>query len=521
MRDKSSAPLLVVIFLFVVGYATLDVMLATSGPLATAAKWIGVPMVLLSLVYPKVGLGILSFMCFYGDYYKKLAVYHGIVSMQTVIEVLALNMAVLGAILTGTFFQMIRSSRWPSKPIILIFVFSILAAGIQMLSSAPLTTRVQGAVNGGLYLAIAAVIGYFYPTRDSSLKLSRLQFLLGIPWLLSAAWQYFYGFSDVDEYYARTFLSPVFSTHFFMEKPRVFGFAGSVPAFGAIAFCCVFGVWHFFRTHTHRLFYLFGSLLYIAILVISAQRTAILMVPIILVVYQLFKTRGGTKLFYGVTVCSMLLLIASSNFLLSKISVVEDDLISMTGDSGLTAQVVRVGTYTDRIKGWTRLTKLSSYTLLGTGRSEEPLTFHDDDYSHDAINSILISYGVLGLLVAVMGVTWILFVMHKSVLSTQDVRDRETMAFSIAVITVILTLGTMGGSNFHTVPINLLFATFLGHAASVINRLDNDKRSALKKSREDESFEATFIAKNARLGMPRHCGRIKPSSSIPTPMGGS
>lgn len=510
MRDKSSAPLVVVILLLLVGYITLDVMLSTSGPLATAAKWIGVPLVLVSLAYPKMGLGILSFMCFYGDYYKKLAVYHGIVSMQTVIEVLALNMAVLGAILTGTLFKMIRSGRWPSKPIILIFCFSVLATCIQMAGSGPLTTRVQGAVNGGLYLAIAAVIGYFYPTRDSSLRLGQLQFILGIPWLLAAAWQFFYGFSEVDEYYARTFLSPVFSTHFFMENPRVFGLAGSVPAFGAISFCCVFGIWHFFRTHKHRLFYLCGSILYIVVLFLSAQRTAILMVPIIIVVYHLFKTRNGTRLFYIATVSSILILIASSNFLLSKISMIEDDLIAITGDVGFTARVVRVGTYTDRIKGWTRLTKLSSYTLLGTGRPDEPLTFQDEDYSHDAINSILINYGVIGLLVTIAGIAWILAVMHKAVLRTKDIRDRETMAFSIAVITVILTLGTMGGSNFHTVPMNLLFATFLGHAVAVINRIYDENKVTLSSKGPTEPSPGNRFESKRNMA-----GRFRPCSSAP------
>ncbi len=519
MREKSAASLFVVIFLLVIGYATLDVMLSASGPLATAAKWIGVPLILISLVYPKAGLGVLSLMCFYGDYYKKLAVYNGIVSMQTVMEVLALNMAILGAILAGTVFKIIRSGKWPSKPIVLIFIFSVLATGIQLIGSGPFTTRVQGAVNGGLYLSLAAVIGYYYSDKDSSLKLSRWQFMLGIPWLLAAIWQFFYGFSEVDEYYARTFLSPVFSTHFFMEKPRIFGFAGSVPAFGAISFCCVFGLWHLARSHHHRFLYFSGSILYLVTLVLSAQRTALLIVPIILIVYQLFKTRTGTRLFYIGAVSSMVILIASSNYLLSKISLVEDDLISMTGDAGLTAQVVRVGTYTDRIKGWTRLTKLNSYSLLGTGRSEEPLKFQDDDYSHDAINSILISYGVLGLFIAIAGVTWILSTMHKVVLNTKDMKDRETMAFSIAVITVILSLGTMGGSNFHTVPINLLFATFLGHAASVINRLADEKK-ALKRKNESEKAMLAKQLQSPAINAGQSAGRFRPQRSFSSTVGG-
>lgn len=467
MKSSPLAILVILVAFVAAAYATVDVMTGHTGPLAVAAKWVGIIMTLVCFLKPKTGLVWLSFMCFYGDFYKKLAVCYGSASMDTVIEVLAVNMAAVGALIAGSIVQM--RSRPPQKGVLVTLLVAFGITGLLMLTSGPLTSRVQMAVNGGLYLGVAAVVAYQYPQPGSSLKLSRFQYLLGIPWVLMACWQYIYGFADMDWYYAKTFLSPVYSVQFFQEDPRVFGLAGTASAFGAIVYCCLFGLWSFFFRKDNRLLYLLGSVIYLAGLVVSTQRTILLMPVIVFAVMFMFHSRARTKLFYATLIPLALALIASSAFLLSMIGQANDSLVQTTGESGWASNVVRLGTYSDRLKGWTRLTKLSSYSLFGTGTSDEPIEYSDEEFAHDAINSILKNFGVVGLALALVTVTLGLKAMHRAIQRVSDPQHRHIITFVAATVSVTLLLTAGGGSNLHTVPFNLLLATLLGHALALFD----------------------------------------------------
>lgn len=471
MRSSPLTIVMVIASFAAVLYATLDVMIGFTGPLAIAAKWIGIAFVLISFARPKVGMVLLALFCFYGDFYKKMAVVYGTVSMETVIEVLAINMAILGAIIAGTINKMFLIGPRPHRAVIVVGLITLLLTGLLMLTNGGLASRVQLAVNGGLYLGLAAVIGYLYSKKGESLRLSRLHFLLGIPWIVVACYQYAFGFSDADYFYAATYLSPVFSNHFFMEHARVFGLAGSASAYGAITLLFTYGIWRIWQSDSHRLFWLMGSVVYFIGLVISTQRTILVQPFLVLIVWRLFRSRAATQLFYLFTVITALLCIGFSNVMLSKLDAIDANLRSLTGDSGWAAQVLRVGTFSDRLQGWTRLTRPESYSLFGTPSEQgEVISFADENYAHDMINVILINYGLLGL-IAVMLVLWFMLKRsHATVFKIEDPNDRSTLAFILANLAVSMLLGLFGGGNLHTVPLNLLVATLAGHGVAILVR---------------------------------------------------
>lgn len=452
-------------------YAILDVMMGQTGPLAIAAKWVGIGMVVASFLRPKAGLFILGILCFYGDFYKKLAVVYGTASMDTVIEVLAINMAVVGAIIAGTLNQIFLNGRRPHRSVIVVGLLSLFVSGLLMLTEGALSSRVQFAVNGGVYLALAGVIGYQYPQPGQSFALSRMHYLLGLPWVVVAVYQYFYGFSDMDYVYARTNLSPVFSAQFYMENARVFGLAGSASAYGAVTLLFTYGLWRIFQPGARTVGWVLGSLVYFVGLVVSTQRTSMIQPFLVLAVWQLFTSRAGTRAFYAVTVMSAVLLISLSGVLLNNLEPVDSFLRSITGDHGWAAQVIRVSTFSDRLKGWSRLTKPESYSLFGTKQdSSVPLGFDDDDFAHDMVNSILINHGAAGLLACAVVLVLTVRKAHAMVFQVKNARDRSTMAFILACLSLNLLLTLLGGSNIHTVPINLICVTFAGHIVAILAR---------------------------------------------------
>ena len=467
-----SNPLIIIMVAFAAAiYAILDVMMGQIGPLAIAAKWTGIGMVVVSFLRPKAGLFILGILCFYGDFYKKLAVVYGTASMETVIEVLAINMAVVGAIIAGTMNQIFLNGRRPHRSVIMVALLSLFIAGLLMLTKGAISSRVQLAVNGGIYLALAGVIGYQYPRPGQSLSLSRMHYLLGLPWVVVAVYQYLYGFSDMDYVYARTGLSPVFSAQFYMENARVFGLAGSASAYGAITLLLTYGLWRIFQPGARVGWWVLGSLVYFIGLVVSTQRTSLLQPFIVLVVWQLFTHRTSTRAFYLVTLISTVGLISLSGVMLNNLESVDSALSGITGDAGWAAQVVRVSTFSDRLKGWSRLIKPESYSLFGSKQvNEAPVGFDDDEFAHDMVNSILINHGVVGLLACAVVLVLTVRKAHSMVFQVENTHDRSTMAFILACLSVNLLFTFLGGSNIHTVPINLILVTFAGHMVAILAR---------------------------------------------------
>lgn len=451
-------------------FVILHIIFNPTGGLAGLLKYAAVPLLAVCFLAPKSGLVMLCWVNFYADYYKKLAVYHGTSSMMTVMEVLALSMAMVGAVLAGTLAQALLRGPAPDRTSTLIAIVSALLTGLLFFSDSTggLSGRVQYAINGGLYLGLAAVMCYLLPDREAALKLCRLQFWLGVPWVLWAARQYFWGFTEMEWFYARKGFSPVLSGQMLAagEEARPYGFAGSASAYGAITYLFMFGVWHALRYSRMRLLYWLGCALYVMGLVVSMQRTILILPILTFGAYLLFRTPGGTKFFYTSVTVVLLTGILASDFLLARIGDANES-IRVDG-SGWTSKVVQVGTFADRLKGWTRLKRAKSYSLFGKG--SVIVAFDSDDYSHDVINRILINHGVVGLVITLGFLIWLARTVHGFTFRIRDPADRDTVIFVVAVVGVNGIGTLMSGNNSHTVPINLVLTTLIGLAAVVIRR---------------------------------------------------
>lgn len=456
-------------------FVILHIIFNPTGGLAGLLKYSAVPLILISFLSPKAGLVLLCFVNFYADYYKKLAVFYGTSSMMTVIEVLALSMAMVGAVIGGAVAQALIRGPIPDRIsrnlflITIVFTAALFASG----GGDGMSGRVQYAVNGGLYLGLSAVMCYLLNDREAALKLMRLQFWLGVPWVLWALRQQIFGFTEMEWFYARKGFSPVLTGQMLGAvdgAPRPYGFAGSSSAFGVITYLFMFGVWHALRFTQMRLLYWLGAAVFLVGLFVSMQRTILLLPVVTWGAYMCFKSRGGIKFFYSSVVITLLIGVIMSDFLLARLGSF-DARIRMEGD-GWGASVVRVGTFADRLKGWTRLKRAKSYSFFGTAHhgGSTAVTFDSDDYSHDVINRILINYGVVGLFVVLGGLAWVAKFVHGSTLRIRDPVDRDMVIFVLAVVGVNGIGTLMSGSNAHTVPINLVLATLIGLAAGAIRR---------------------------------------------------
>jgi hypothetical protein len=475
----------------------VKVLSSPTGGLAGLIKYAAVPLVLMCFLSPRAGLVLISLMGFYGDFYKKLAVYYGTVSLDTVKEVLAVSVAMVGATMAGAALQMIFSRIKPDRTTVAISLGTILLTGFLFASGGgePLAGRIQYAVNSGLYLGLAAVICLYFVDREDALKLCRLHYWLGVPWVLWAIRQYYFGFTELEWSYAATELSPVLYSQMFLtpDLPRPYGFASTSSAFGVITFLFCFGVWHAMRYPKARMGFFICTLIYGMGLYVSMQRTLLLVPFLVAGTYFLFRTRAGTIFFYTSCISAAIGMVIFAEVALSNLAAGSS---AIEGSGGWTNRVVRLTTFADRLKGWSRLTRASSYSWVGTrwgsavGGGKE---FGDESYSHDSINKILINFGVLGLGAVAAGIFMTARFAHRTVLGIRDAMDRDAAVFVLSLLAVAGALMLMGGNNLHTVPINLVVVTYVGLAAGTIRRNAHATEEEAESEAEEETAQAPIM----------------------------
>jgi hypothetical protein len=200
-------------------------------------------------------------------------------------------------------------------------------------------------------------------------------------------------------------------------------------------------------------------------LFVSEQRTTLFIPLMTLAASRVFRSPSGTRTVYLTGGITALLLISISPILLDGLESFDRGLKSLFG-GGWASRVIQVSTFADRLIGWVRLTKSESYTLLGTG-TNEVLTAEDDDYSHDMINSVLRTGGVVGLVVFFGILFFCARTAHRAVWRCKDREDMHFLAFVLGISAVCIGLALMTGNNLHTNPWNLVLATLIGHGVAV------------------------------------------------------
>ena len=324
--------------------------------------------------------------------------------------------------------------------------------------------RVQRAANIAGYITLIPIANAYFKTFDDWRRFFAFQVMVALP---AAAWaikQSYYGFDIIEWTYARSGLSRVHSGQMLMfVNPRVFGFFGSGSALGCASIYCSFSWWHGLRFKKNRFIWLATALLLTWVLVISTQRTILIYPFLVLIGAYGFRTKVRAFLLYG-SACSIILLgIIYSTYMLEQGLENINRFLASLSSSAWAEEVLKVSTFSDRLRGWERLTRADTYTLIGTGTKGSGYDDGNLYRNHDLINKILIDYGVIGfLLVVIAGVT-VIYGLHATVFAQKNKQDRNDNAFAVALSLPMIYLSFLGGDNFNTNPINLqIWTAFVG-----------------------------------------------------------
>lgn len=482
MDSRSISQLLIIILgviaAVVVGSMILD---NPTGGISGLSMTLSIFAVIVSLISPRKGLFVLAIQAIYTDEIKRIGVYYGVESHQTVREILVGPLLTLTALNTSVFLNAaFRNFKIPRIAwlwyAIVPFFFAYIFFGAE---GASLELRSYNGLTASLYFSVVPVMYCAMNGFEDWKRYFSFQTAIAIPAAAWAIWQYYNGFNEIEWAYARSGLSEAHSFGMLaFAEPRVFGLFGSSNALGCVSLYGTFCIWRAVRDRKCRWFFLASGVLFFAVCVYSRQRT-ILLYPLIVFIFSfVFRTKFRTVLAYATIVALFIAGVFSATWLLYEGIDKINDAIQVSGEWG--EDVLNVNTFSDRLRGWERLGRAKSWSLFGTGMqslTEGPVSFDDEEFSHDMINQLLKQAGVVGLATCLAVVFLLARIMHNIAWSMPDRRRRNDSAFVLASVIPMLIMSAAGGGNFTTTPINLMIWSMLAGIFMIGNESTKQERN--------------------------------------------
>lgn len=467
METRSLGKILVLILLiplsFIIGAWVLT---NPTGAISGLSKLSTIAIAFIALTNPRLGLFLLVPQVIYTDQVKRLAVSYGALSYTTIYEVLLAPLITLGCLNAGYFVSAIFGKSSLSRNWIVFYILNgCLFILLFATGEGTIPTRTQLALNTCAYLTLIPLMAAFLDDADKVRKFLICQAWWALPSALWGIQQYYRGFSAMEMDYARTGLS---STHYLQlilsDSPRPFGFFGSNSGFSSVVIFGIIALIYLKIETRGRVWNFLLFCCYAWAIYASKQRTVLLIIPLALFSAWCFRSRFFTKAYYGLLLGTFALGIAYSDFLLTTGIDKVNAAISTNTKWG--REVLNVGTFSDRLRGWSRLKKASTYSFFGT--RERSVVFNGktdltaSNYNHDVINKILIETGVAGLAVFIGLLGYCLMKLHGMVQSTKDRMLRWEMSVILATVFMVVFLSLTAGSILSTNPINLLIWSSAG-----------------------------------------------------------
>jgi hypothetical protein len=357
----------------------------------------------------------------------------------------------------------------------------------------------QLAVNLSIYAGLVVVMPVLFRDERDLERFLKFVVLCFIPWSIMGFKQYFFGYDRMEWFYAETGLSPVATSQFFGDiqqygDPRPIGFGSGSVNFGVISLLLPLSVWMLVFSRNQRLVWGACTAFILAAMVVSMQRAAMILPFIGLAFYFFTKTWARLAVGYAGLSIVIALGIIFSDTLLEKL----DDMNQAIASEGRWAgTVLRVGTFSDRLRGWERLKEPSTYSLLGAIETGDMTNTGIGKSSyHDVINVILDATGVVGLTVTVLAAIAFAVTVHRIIFSIEDVRNRSLARLLMAAMVPIFVSGMLGGANFHANPFNLVMWMHIA-AIYCLVRYDRDRRAPVA-PRETSEHSSLVVADGRR-----------------------
>ncbi len=469
MNEKSSGSLLIILSVMLLAlYAVIDLLLTSGNIFSRLSLMVMIPSALIGMVSRRTGVVLFLVSCGYVDLLKRLLVVDGQISKLDLYYVLGIPPVTLAAILLSTLAGAfsgtvkIRSRQW-TWLFLAIGMMSLTIIAQVRESGWGLGELLPALANSAFYTTIVFIVPVLFPTTDDVLKLLRKVLLFYVPVALYGVYQQWHGFQDFEIAYLLTGLSIEIKQLIYGEV-RSFSTLNSPTALGAVSMilAVLCGVLTQLRTPKGRPYLgrAVGLLLFIVFVagwLASTSRSAAVILVMGAGGWWCFRSGTRTFMAYTASGTMMLMLMVFADAILDHLRDASLVVYDMFGSNQFGEQLTRLGTFTERLQGFSNLLKNPDFlTAFGYGgdRGTDP---SDPLYNHDLLSNLIVKFGIVPVGFGLMIAIWVAIWLHRNLLQIGDRQVRSMAAACMGIVVGMIGSSLLSGSLLTVFPNNVFF----------------------------------------------------------------
>jgi hypothetical protein len=438
----------------------------------------------LGCVLPRFSLVMLILQITSLDLLKRMLVFAGKIGSADLIWVLGIAPVTMTGIFIGTFIRLLTDERLRRpgdlKRLLIVVLINVLLSVLSFANGSSIGSTMKEVANNSVYSMLLFVVPVLLRDTFAVVSMLRVIVICFVPVALYGLFQLIYGFQGFEIEYLKRGLS-IEIKQLMTDRVRPFSTLNSPTALGSV--CGILAGFCFFmagrrsskgRTIFPPMVAAMLGMVYLVGVVASTSRTEIMLFPVIGLAVWAFPSQLRTRALYVLCVLGFIILVLASPWIINNLEHWTRSIYYVTGGNPFLAAMSTVGTYYDRLKGFSDvLLNPAAWTLFG--HSEEVIAA--DYFFHDPISSTLLRFGVAGLLVVGGGVTLLLRGIHQQIAAIQDAYSRRLAATLVGMVFCVGLCSALSGSRFGIFPINTLIWFLLGCVPVIYS---HDRRANLK-----------------------------------------
>lgn len=450
-------------------YIAASVMLSSGNTMGSMFYYMLIGGGVFGVLSPKKAFILFMVECACLDLAKRLMIFGGTVSRDDLYYVLGIAPVTVTGIALGlvvrVFFGQLRASGADFFRLMIAGGIMAVGAVIGYKGGGGMSGMMKTVADGYFYGILIFVMPLLFPTAQEIQRLWKVILWLFIPVAVYGIYQQVYGFQEFEIDYLKTGLSIEIKQ---LESGRVRAFSMLNSPTSLSLICGELAAMALLLAALRRkdrrlaLPWVLGlgmAAIYIGGWLASTVRVGILVVPVALAGYVLFRSSRWTLFFYALCATAFVSLIASSAYLLQNVETWTMRIHEWTGNNEYLANMLDANTYKDRLMGFVNvLGNPAAYSLFGIGEEQ----MHGDFYNHDPLSSALVKFGALavagGLLVVMLGLRYL----HRCVWQIREPGARHLAVACLAVAAGSVAVSMVGGNLIATFPGNAFLAMPIG-----------------------------------------------------------
>jgi hypothetical protein len=475
-------------------YIAASVLLSNGNTMGSLFYYMLIGGCIFGMLAPKKAFMLFIVQCACLDFAKRLMVLGGSVSHSDLYFVLGIAPLTVTGITAGLvvriFFGSVQAQMGDFVRLILAGVIMMLGAFIGYRGGGGMAGMMKTVAEGYFYAVLIFAIPLLFPTALEIRKLWRFVLFLFTPVAIYGVCQLMFGFQEFEIDYLKTGLS-IEIKQLASDRVRAFSTLNSPTSLSLIcselAAMALLLVWVGKRDRKVGINAVMGlafAAIFVSGWLASTVRVGILVVPVALAAYVLFRSPRLTLAFYIGCFVAFATLVASSSYLLMNVETWTMRIHEWTGSNDYMANMLDANTYKDRLMGFVNvLGNPSAYSLFGLGEDQGM----GDFYNHDPLSSALVKFGALPVVGGLVMLAPLLVYLHRSTMGIKDHGSRHLAIACLAVAAGSVAVSMVGGNLISSFPGNAFLAMPIG---MVIALRRTDALAVKAKSKKQSSAAA-------------------------------